>query len=189
MVFVMELITFLLVFFLKDINKINKEEQIIQEKSFPINWSLILIPTIIMFLSSLSGSSLSAFLSLYAISLGLDGVGAYFSINAIGLLCSRFTMKKINDLLGTERIVVLCCILLFACTSGISVVTSLWQILVLAFPIGFATGDLGFMFGSTFWGIISTKFSYSHIFKIAALMYIIAFVLSLLHKKMQKQSL
>ncbi len=212
-----ELVTFLMVLFTKNIDNMNMRKREISLKSH-VDFSMlpIIIPVIVAFLNSMASSSLSSFLTLYVVEMGIGEIGLYFTINAIGLFVSRFTMKALNDKLGPDNIIKICCIILFVCIYVISIVDTLWQILAVAFPIGFATGTiapiinvdiinqmpdsksglanalfssfvgLGFVFGATFWGMISNILSYSYMFKLSSFIYLIVLVLIGTQKKLFK---
>lgn len=217
-VLIFSIICLFLMLFLKDIDigeKIDVGDH--KKNNLNTNWRLILFPLIVYFLCNLANSSTSSFLSLYAISLGFTQIGNYFFINAIGVLFARITMKKIVEKIGTSKSILLCNVIIVICLYCISIVNSLWQLLIIAFPLGFAIGaiapiintyiidnmsasksglanalffaasDLGFIIGATFWGYISSLSSYSNMFFFAALVNIISIVLSLLQLKLYPQ--
>lgn len=218
-VLIFSIICLFLMFFLKDIDIGRKIDVGDHEKidNLNINWRLFLFPLMVYFLCSLANSSTSSFLSLYAISLGFTRIGNYFFINAIGVLFARITMKKIVEKIGTSKSILLCNVIIVICLYCISIVNSLWQLLIIAFPLGFAIGaiapiintyiidnmpasksglanalffaasDLGFIIGATFWGYISSLSSYSNMFFFAALVNTISIILSLLQLKLYPQ--
>lgn len=85
-------VTFLLVFFTKQGENSVHTEVSTDDGDGKIRWSWLSLPVLILFLSSLSQSSIMSFLPLFAIEKNFGGVGSFFSINAIGMIASRFVM-------------------------------------------------------------------------------------------------
>ena len=204
--------TLLTAFTLRDLQPAAKSEQN-QKDSGRINWVSIVLAFLILFICNLTNSALTSFLSLFAAEKEISDIGTYFSVNALGVLFSRFTMKRIVDRLGNSRTIILCvateCVGLLA----ISQATALWHLLVVAFPMGFAmgallpiinthmvnhmpasksgmanaifyaAGDLGVIIGATLWGMVSGASSYGNTFMIASLVTITSVTLGVVQMR------
>ena len=196
-VFISVIVSFVLMFFLKDTGEVPAEKKGKSEKN---SLAVLLIPFLIWVFMSFSMSSVSAFLSLSAIEKGFSGIGLYFTFNVIGLVFSRFTMKRILSLTGETTMVTLMIILISLSLAGIGLVTEVWQLYCIAPLFGFANGclaplintgmvnslpdhksgfanavffaagDGGFIIGPTFWGMIAGISGYTSVFLMAALL-------------------
>jgi len=196
-VFTFTAVTFLLSFLLQNVDMVQKSKTEKEAGTEVIRWSLVILPVVICFFCNIANCSAVSFLSLYAIDREIGGIGAYFTINAIGVLASRFVMKKIVDKLGDCHSITICSVCIAVCIYLISVTDALWQILILAFPLGFAMGfiapvintyivtvlpekksglanalflaaaDVAFMVGPVIFGYIAEYTSYAFIFKIS----------------------
>lgn len=158
----------------------------------------ILMPFLIWVCMSFAMSSVSAFLSLSALEKGFSGIGMYFTFNVIGLVISRFVMKRIIGIVG-EKVMTSAMILVIAVSlAGIGAVTKIWQLYCIALPFGFANGclapiintkmvnslpvsrsgfanavffaagDAGFIIGPTFWGMVAGLTNYEAVFMFSA---------------------
>lgn len=173
----------------------------------------VLTPFLIWMILAFAMSAASAFLSLSALEKGFGNIGLYFTINVIGLVLSRFTMKKIIDLLSERTTVLLMIVIIALSLAGIGIVREVWQLFCIALPFGFANGclapvintqmvntlpetksgfanavffaagDAGFILGPTLWGIAAGLTGYTGVFLIAALISLLAAVPELFMRK------
>ena len=180
--------------FTKNLSVLGKSRDVKAESEEGVRLGRILLPLLILFLIDFALSPLSSQLSLYAIDPGFGGIGAYFSISAVGLLLARFTVGPIVHRLGNGKSILTFAALLALCLAGISRMNALWQLYALAFPIGYgqgalmplmntilldrlpdakssvanalfyAAGDLGFILGPTLWGALAGTAGYGTMF-------------------------
>ena len=193
---------------LKESSKNIEEKNQIHDNQ-KLNWFSILLPFIILFIVNLTNAAPSSLLSLYAIEKEFNDIGFYFSMSAIGLIISRFTMNKIVKKLGNEKSILFFSLLITLCLFDISQTNALYQLyfigLILGFSSGailplintiiinrlpdskaglgnaifFAAGDIGFIIGATLWGSIAGRSSYTIMFIIVAFTSAIAVILSI----------
>jgi MFS family permease len=172
-----------------------------------IPWSLLLLPTFIMFLNSLTQSSITSFA---AISMDFPSAGVFFSINAGGMIVSRFIMNKLVKKYGKFQMILINSIIYSACVFMLTQIKTLPQMLVIAFPAGFAMGsiapiintylveqvpenkkgiasaiyfsflDIGYAIGSVFWGFIASNMGYSNVFLLASFVQAICVILAVI---------
>lgn len=209
---VIALITIVIMIFSKDVKlEVKKVEE--GEKGTTREWLLLALPAIVLFLTCLSQSSITTFISLYAISLGFTNAGSFFSINAIGMIGSRFIISKLAKKYGVFRLVVINCALFGISLFFIANVRTAWQLLALALPAGFAMGavapivnvfmlrkipknrdgianalyyssmDVGYGVGSLIWGLLAAIVGYANVFLIAALIQILCITLGIIQIK------
>jgi MFS family permease len=149
-------------------------------------------------LVSFSQSAASSFLSLFALAKGFEGIGLYFTLNAVGVFASRFVMWRIVDWLGERATVVASVAVIAASTVGMAFANSIDVLYAIAIPLGFAVGmlspvvnarvvavmpesrsglanalfyaagDVGFITGPTLWGVIAEAASYETTFLASA---------------------
>lgn len=190
--------------------KIVKEKGAQEDKQAKIQWIRLLLPSTILFLACLSQSAITSFISLYAISLGFAGVGSFFSINAIGMIGSRFIMSKLVNRYGAFSMILINCAIFGGSLFLLANVRVSWQLLFLALPAGFSMGsvapivnvfmiqqmpgsksgianslyysamDIGYAIGSLLWGVLASTLGYPSLFFIAAIVQIICVLLSIL---------
>ena len=195
-------------FFIKENGPVKVEKQA-KVKDSAIRWGILVIPLLIQILVSFAMSPLSSQLSLYAVELGFGGVGAYFTISAIGLVLSRFTVSFIVRKLGNGKAILLFGLLIGLSLFALSRINSMWQLLCLGLVIGygqgaltplintilvnslpdsksgvanalfFACGDLGFILGPTLWGALAGVSSYAFVFFMTAVVVTFSALLSL----------
>lgn len=177
------------------------------------HYSIIALPFIILFITNLANAAPTSLLSLYAIEKGFTGISFYFSMSAIGLIISRFTMNKIIKKIGEEKSILLFSVIITLCFYGISQVNIIYQLyfigLLLGFSTGallplintilinqlpdskvgfanaifFAAGDIGFIVGATLWGMIAGITSYTTMFVIVSIFSSFAILLSIYQLK------
>lgn len=175
----------------------------------PVAWVAALLPVALLAAVSFSQSASSSFLSLYAIEKGFEGIGLYFTLNAVGVFASRFVMGQIVDALGDRASVAISIAIVAACTLGIAWADSMALLYAVAVPFGFAVGmlqpivnahvvgvlpeaksgtanalfyaagDVGFITGPTVWGAVAQATSYETMFVAAAVVVAVCSVLSL----------
>lgn len=188
----------------------------VSDEKLKIRWSRISIPIMIIFLSSMSSSAVLSFLALYAISVQLTGIGAYFSVNALGMIVSRFVMNRLVYKLGSFPVIMLNVILFAVCMFGLTQVHNEVTLILLAFPAGFAMGsinpiinafliqvlpkskkgfanaiyfssiDIGYGVGSVFWGMVAGWVGYVSMFIAVAILQLVVVVLSLLQLRLKE---
>lgn len=177
--------------------------------SGPINMRCLAVPLVLLFLNALTQSGVVSFISLYAISLGFGSIGLFFSVNAVGIITSRFFMNRLVRRYGKFTMIALNSLVFSISIFFISRVQTNIQLILLAFPAGFAMGsiapiintyiveslplekmglgnamyysglDLGYGLGSFVLGIIALNYSYSHVFLTGAIIQLICCVLAL----------
>lgn len=175
----------------------------------PIDMRCLAIPLVLLFLNALTQSGVVSFISLYAISLGFGSIGMFFSVNAVGIITSRFFMNRLVRKYGKFTMIALNSLVFSISIFFISRVQTNIQLIVLAFPAGFAMGsiapiintyiveslplekmglgnamyysglDLGYGLGSFVLGIIALNYSYSHVFLTGAIIQLICCALAL----------
>lgn len=175
----------------------------------PIDMRCLAIPLVLLFLNALTQSGVVSFISLYAISLGFGSIGLFFSVNAVGIITSRFFMNRLVRKYGKFTMIALNSLVFSISIFFISRVQTNIQLIVLAFPAGFAMGsiapiintyiveslplekmglgnamyysglDLGYGLGSFVLGIIALNYSYSHVFLTGAIIQLICCALAL----------
>ena len=194
-------------------NDNNQEKTLTQENKQKVNYLVIMLPFIILFVINLANSAPSSLLSLYAIEKGFDGISLYFSMSAIGLIISRFTMNKIVQILKEEKSILLLTILVTSCLFGISQANHPYQLYIIGLILGFSTGallplintmiinrlpdskaglgnalffaagDIGFIIGATLWGTIAGLSSYTMMFVVVSAVSSITIFLSFFQLK------
>jgi Arabinose efflux permease len=209
---VIALITIIIMIFSKDV-KLTVKSEPKGERGTAKEWLLLALPAVVLFLNCLSQSAITSFISLYAISLGFTNAGAFFSINAIGMICSRFIISKLAKKYGIFHLVVVNSALFGISLFFIANVTSSWQLLALALPAGFSMGavapivnvfmlrkipknrdgianalyysamDVGYGVGSFIWGLLATVVGYANLFFIAAVIQILCITLGIIQIK------
>ena len=208
------ILTFGLMLLGKDVSIVSIENQ--NKEKETINWLILIVPILVLFFNSLTQSAITSFVSLYAISLGFAGAGMFFSVNAIGMISSRFIMNRLVIHFGEFKMLLLNSLLFFISVYLIGQVTRMYQLLFLALPAGFATGavapivntflikrmpeskngianatyyaamDIGYAIGSVVWGIIAAFSGYRMIFYLGALMQIVGVILCLAQIKIYR---
>ncbi len=197
----------------RDVSKTEGGSPELSNKQEVINKKILIVPLIILFCNSLTQSGVVSFMSLFAISLGFSGVGMFFSINAVGIIASRFVMNRLVRKFGKFPMIIFNSFIFGISIYFISGVSSVVQLMVLAFPAGFAMGsvapivntyvvenlpeakigignalyysslDLGYGIGSLVWGLVATSLSYQSIFIMGALIQVICIVLAYTHQR------
>lgn len=207
------IITSVMMIFGRDVTRKEEGPQEFKNNQEVINKKVLVVPLIILFCNSLTQSGVVSFMSLFAISLGFSGVGLFFSINAIGIIASRFVMNRLVKKFGKFMMIIFNSFVFGISIYLISGVSSVTQLMILAFPAGFAMGsvapivntyvienlpeakigignalyysslDLGYGIGSFVWGLVATSFSYQSVFIIGALIQVICILLAYTHQR------
>ena len=210
--------TFLLMLFEKSPHDVVQHEHTSKSGQTLIKWSLIVTPLLVLFMNALSQSALVSFLALYAISMNLIGVGSFFSINAVGMIASRFIMNKLVKKYGQFPMILLNTSIFALSIFFITQASTIGQLLLIAFPAGFAMGsiapiintnviqtlpankkglanalyfsalDVGYGAGSIIWGLIAMNFGYQQVFYIAASLQVLGLLLILIHMRIVSQN-
>jgi len=179
------------------------------QTSEQIAWVAALLPVALLAAVSFSQSASSSFLSLYAIDKGFEGIGLYFTLNAVGVFASRFVMGAIVDWLGDRLSVAMSIALVATSMLAIACAQSIGVLYAVAVPFGFAmgilqpivnahvvsvlpdsksgtanalfyaAGDVGFITGPVVWGAVAQATSYQTMFVTAAGVVAVCAVLSL----------
>ena len=164
----------------------------------PIRWGSALLSAALMAVVTFSQSASSSFLSLFALDKGFQGIGLYFTLNAVGVFASRFVMGHIVGALGQRLSVAVSIAIVAAATVGIALADSIALLYAVAVPYGFAigllqpivnahlvdvlpdsksgtanalfyaAGDVGFICGPVAWGAIAQATSYATMFVASA---------------------
>ena len=108
----------------------------------PIRWASALLSAALMAVVTFSQSASSSFLSLFALDKGFQGIGLYFTLNAVGVFASRFVMGHIVGALGQRLSVAVSIAIVAAATVGIALADSIALLYAVAAPYGFAIGLL-----------------------------------------------
>lgn len=177
-----------------------KERNTVSKKPYRISPDSIyakeaLIPAIILFFLAAVYINISSFLSLYADELHVEGIGLFFTVNALILLFSRPLVGKLSDRFGAVKIlpVTIVCFGLSVILIGFS--SSLAMFLLAAVLNGFGYGacqpiiqslcmksvpadrrgsasatsyygsDLGYLIGPVIAGMIADKAGYAVMFR------------------------
>lgn len=208
------ILTLALILVAKDVSIIKTNKNIKNHQK--IKWAILIVPILVLFLNSLTQSAITSFITLYAISLGFIGAGSFFSINAIGMIASRFIMNKLVKRFGDFKMLLFNSLLFFVSVYLISQINSMIQLLILAFPAGFATGaiapivntflikrmpesknglanatyyasmDIGYALGSLLWGVVAGISGYTSIFYLSAIIQVVCIILCLIEMKIYK---
>ncbi len=208
--------TFLLMLLGKDASQKMIGSSSANEKHEKINWGILCLPVVILFMNSLTQSAITSFVSLYAISLGFVGAGSFFSVNAVGMIASRLVMNPLVKKFGPFKMILINSAVFFISVFLLSKVTAMWQMLVMALPAGFSIGaispiintfmiqnmpvnksgianalyyssmDIGYAMGSIVWGVVAMKTGYVNVFFISALIQMICVVLSQMQRTLFK---
>lgn len=208
------ILTLALILVAKDVSIIKTNKNIKNHQK--IKWVILIVPILVLFLNSLTQSAITSFITLYAISLGFIGAGSFFSINAIGMIASRFIMNKLVKRFGDFKMLLFNSLLFFVSVYLISQINSMIQLLILAFPAGFATGaivpivntflikrmpesknglanatyyasmDIGYALGSLLWGVVARISGYTSIFYLSAIIQVVCIILCLIEMKIYK---
>ncbi|MBR4444464.1 MAG: MFS transporter [Solobacterium sp.] len=212
-VFLSTAVSFALMLGIKENSTAEKTEKKQEEKA---GLTAILLPFLIWALLSFSMSSVSAFLALSSLEKGFGSIGMYFTINVIGLVLSRFTMKPLIDRFSENAVILAMLVIIGASLAGIGVCTSVWQLYTISLPFGFANGclapilntkmvnrlpdtqsgsanaaffaagDAGFIIGPTIWGMVSGMAGYIAVFLAAAVIALAAMLLQIRDHKGEK---
>lgn len=174
-----------------------------------IAWAAALLPVALLAAVSFSQSASSSFLSLFAIEKGFEGIGLFFTLNAVGVFISRFVMGDFVRRLGDRLTVALSIAVVAVSTLCIAWADSIMALYLVAVPFGFAigmlqpivnahvvavlpeaksgtanalfyaAGDVGFIAGPTVWGIVAETTSYGVMFVASAVVLAVCAALSL----------
>lgn len=170
------------------------------------------LPSIIMGCITLTMSAVTTYVPLYAISMGMDNVGYYFSVYALGLIIVRAVVGVIVDRFGIVAatvpsfICMLAAMLLLVFAQNIAMLflsgflygagyggaqTTMQSLAVMNAPterFGAANGtffigfDLGIGFGALIAGILSDAFGFAPMYLILTIFILIAIVLVLKYR-------
>lgn len=203
--------TFILMLLGKDVQITKSEKN--TTGTGKIGWGILALPIVILFLNCLTQSAITSFVSLYAISLGFTQAGMFFSVNAIGMIASRFFMNRMVNRFGQFKMLLLNSAVFFTSIYLVSLVQTNWQLVLLAIPSGFAMGsvspiintfliknmplhksgianatyyasmDIAYAIGSLLWGFVALYISYRQVFFIAALIQIACMILSVVQTR------
>lgn len=140
-----------------------------------------------------------------------------FSINAIGMISSRFVMNRLVKRFGEFQMILINTIIFSGCVFLLTQVTSLYQLLIIAFPAGFAMGsvapiintylilsvpgnkkrtanalyfsalDTGYGIGSVIWGFVA-MIIYVQVFYLSAVLQVAAILLTVYHMRRSARS-
>ncbi len=213
---VMAIGTFGLMLLGKDVEMTKVEKSV--DGQGKIVWGLLALPIVILFLNCLTQSAITSFVSLYAISLGFAQAGLFFSVNAIGMIASRFFMNRLVSRFGQFRMLLMNSAVFFTSIFLVSMVQNNWQLVLLAIPSGFAMGsvapiintyliknmpkhksgianatyyasmDIAYAIGSLMWGAVAMYISYRQVFFIAAMIQIACMILSVAQTRLYKSN-
>ena len=133
----------------KNENKLNRgpffEEQISHDdEHLPKTWLgfeyAVFAPAAVVTLLHVALSSVTSFLTLFALERGLGNVGLFFTFNAAGLFLSRVFCGKVVDRRGTDIVVIPAILVLAICFALVPFVNSLIFLYIVSVPLGLAQG-------------------------------------------------
>ena len=107
---------------------------------------LTLIPVSISLIVAFSQSSVSTFLSVYALEKQLGNISMYFMLYAIASFLSRLITSQVVGWFTEKKVIIGSIIVLCLCFLGISLTNSAYILFALAIPYGFASGFLSPIF-------------------------------------------
>lgn len=102
-----------------------------------------LFPATLMALMILCQTSLSTYLSFFTESLSVGGASAFFTLNVVGMIASKFLIGRANELLGEKRVAIVSGILLAGAYLLIAMTSLLGEVGVLTAGVlyGFGYGS------------------------------------------------
>lgn len=136
---VLMMVAFLLVFFFRTNHKPNRQIRysINFKEMFAVN---AIIPSALSMCNSMENSAVTAFILLYAESIGVAGVGIFFTIQAVSILAVRPLISKIINEKNIHKIVVVCEFLIVFGLISLFFANSLPYFIVAAILFGFGKG-------------------------------------------------
>lgn len=176
----------------------------------------VFMPGAVLALIFIAFSSVVSFLPLFALDRQLGDIGLFFTINAVGMFCSRLFLGKVADKHGADIINIPALVVMIICFALIPFIHLKLYLFILAFPLGltqgaicptintmmfkrcsvkrrgtasaayFASIDSGFAIGALLFGVIADKLGYDIVYWGAALFIIAAAVIYLLHLRVKK---
>ncbi|NLO98468.1 MAG: MFS transporter [Peptococcaceae bacterium] len=156
-------------------------------------------PILILLLAATSNGSVMTFVTNYALSLGIDNIGSFFTVVSIGTILSRLVFGKLSNHLKLGSILVLALIGILLSQFVLGFATKLWLFLIAAIFFGLGIGwtvpvintiivlfasaerkgsalagfycalDIGVGGSAIIWGVIAQHFGYPPIYFLAAL--------------------
>lgn len=170
----------------------------------------VFLPAAFITLLHVALSSVTAFVTLFALERNLGNVGMFFTLNALGLFLSRVLCGKVVDQRGANIVVVPSMIVLSACLALVPFVNSRIYLYILSVPLGLAQGavipaiyalmfnrcsperrgtvsaafassiDIGYGIGSIVFGFIAASFNYYVVYFVAMIFSVFALLLYLI---------
>ena len=167
----------------------------------------VFIPAAVVTLLHVALSSVTSFLTLFALERDLGNVGLFFTFNAAGLFLSRVLFGKVVDKRGADTVVIPAIIVRAACFALIPFINSLICLYIVSVPLGLAQGavvpaiyalmfnrcsprrrgtvsaafassiDIGYGMGSIAFGFIASMFNYYFVYFGAMLFSIFALII------------
>jgi len=95
-----------------------------------------ILPALLTCCNAMTGAAIGTFLALYAIKLGVTGIGIYFSVNAVTMLVTRPFLGYLTERFGLMKVIIPCEILMAISVIGLALSTNLTGILVVAVLMG-----------------------------------------------------
>lgn len=165
----------------------------------------------VQFFVTFASASCTTYLALYAIELGIQGFGMYFTIVAISTLVARLFVGKLTDKYGPMKLFIPGMILLVITYCGVSVAKTYTQFMILAVFSGlgsstvipllnaeamasakpnrrgvasatyFTAIDFGNGGGAAIWGFLIPVLGYSGVYRVSTVIMAIAFGLGLIY--------
>ena len=161
----------------------------------------------------MTGAAIGTFLALYAIKLGVSGIGIYFSVNAVTMLVTRPFLGYLTERYGLLKIIIPCEILMAVSVIGLALSTNLTGILMVAVLMGIGSSgaspalvaacinstsidkrgvatstnyvglDTGLFLGASIAGLLINWFSYAVAFSFFSIPILISLVLYVMSAK------
>lgn len=103
----------------------------------------VFLPMAVVLLAQIGLSSVSGFLSLYAKDVGIEGVGMFFTVSAVGVFAARFLFGRIVDKKGADVVVIPALVAIALSVVAVGFSKTLPALLITAVPYGLANGAFG----------------------------------------------
>lgn len=167
----------------------------------------VFAPAVVITFLHVALSSVTAFITLFALERGLGNVGLFFTFNAAGLFLSRVLCGKVVDKRGANTVVFPSLLVLAACFAIVPFINSLLFLYIISLPLGLAQGavipaiyalmfnrcspsrrgtvsaafsssiDIGYGIGSIALGFIAAKFNFYFVYWGAMLFTLLALII------------
>ena len=118
----------------------NQKRYTFSEKMRVLFTTPMLFPCIMMFFIHIGAGGAVTYLPTWAKTVGIEGIGTFFTVQAITLAISRLTVGKITKTIGSRWTLMIGILCVEICMFGIRFCTSLAPIICLGLLLGFGNG-------------------------------------------------